>query len=156
MRAGQGIMDWYQGFKTAGAPLAKPSEGKMEAAGRALQTAATGAVIGAVTGTGSALFPDGLSPSALGVGALASLGLSVWQSHNAWGRVASNANAAFAALAAHEWMSAKVAQKAGTTTQVLTNKAKQIAAHGEKGEMAGDMGADPLIEWGSKRFAAAH
>ena len=50
----------------------------------------------------------------------------------------------------------QVAAKAGTTTQVLTNKAKSIAAHGDGDEQQLNAGADPLIMWGARKFAAAH
>jgi hypothetical protein len=156
MRAGVGIRQWFDGVKGAALdPVGTRSEPKVESFGDALGTSAIGAVIGAATGTGSALAPDGLSPRALGIGAVAALGLSVWRSGKTGGRAATAANAALSALAMHEYMGSKVAQKAGTTTQVLTNKAKAIAAHGD---MAGEMGmgADPLIEWGARKFQAAH
>jgi hypothetical protein len=135
--------------------LARSSESKPAVVGHALQGALTGAAIGALTGTGSALAPEGLSPKALGIGAIAALGIAAWQQDSVFGRVAANANVALSALAVHEYFGNKVAAAAGTQTQVLTNKAKHIAAHGD---MAGEvgMGADPLVEWGSRKFAAAH
>lgn len=154
--ARQTFGDWYNGTKTAiTEPVGSRSASVSERFGEALGTAATGATIGALTGTGSALAPNGLSPQALGVAAIGALGVAAWRSGKSGSRVASSAGAALSALAVHEWMGSKVAAKAGTTGQVLTNKAKSIAAHGESDGGALNAGADPLITWGARRFAAA-
>ena len=155
MRVAQSFGEFFTGLRSPGGALARPSESKPKAVGHAVQGMITGTVIGALTGTGSALAPEGLSPKALGIGALAAFGVAAWQADSAVGRIAANANVAFSALAMHEYMGSKVASAAGTTTQVLTNKAKHIAAHGD---MAGELnaGADPLVEWGSRKFAQAH
>jgi hypothetical protein len=157
MRAGVGIKDWFDGAKgSVLEPVGSRSEPKMERLGDAMGTALTGAAIGALTGTGSALAPDGLSPKALGIAALVALGGSAYRSGKSGGRALSNAGAALSALAVHEYMGSKVASKAGTTTQVLTNKAKAIAAHGDSDAGQMSAGADPLITWGARKFAAAH
>ena len=160
MRAGmavrQGIGDWFSSVRsTAIEPTAKRSDSKMEKLGSAMLDGATGALIGSMTGVGSALAPDGLSPKALGIGALVALGASTALGDRPGGRLLANANVALSALAMHEYAGNKATAAAGTTTQVLTSKAKRIAAHGD---VAGEMsaGADPLIEWGARKFAAAH
>lgn len=157
--AGTGIKEFYEGLKSPGGVLAVRGDSKVEAGGHAVRGSLEGGVIGAMTGTGSALIPGGLSPKALGVGAVAALIGSVALADSPYGRTLANANVALSALAMHGYMENRAAQKAGTATQVLTNKARAIAAHGE-GEAPGleaghDGEMDPLIRYGAEQFGPA-
>lgn len=154
------IREFYDGLKSPGGVLAVRGDSKVEAAGHAVRGSLEGGVIGAMTGTGSALIPGGLSPKALGAAAVASLIGSVALADSPYGRTLANANVAFSALAMHGYMESRAAHKAGTATQVLTNKARAIAAHGEGdaqlsagNDGSGDM--DPLIRYGAEQFGPA-
>jgi hypothetical protein len=159
-----GIKQWFEGLQSPGGALAERGDTKAEAAGHAVRGSIEGALIGALTGSGNALIPGGLSPKACGVAAFAALAGSVALADRGMGRTLANANVALSALAMHGYMESRVAHKANTATQVLTNKARAIAAHGEGKLSAGSDGdvqmqqhgeMDPLIEYGAQQFGPA-
>lgn len=151
-----GFKDWFDGVKSPGGVLAPRSESKSEAAGHATRGILEGGLVGVATGIADGLVPGGTTPKQLGIAAVAAGLAATAFASKPIGRTFSNAAVGLAAIATHVHAGAKTAHIAGTTSQVLTNKAKAIAAHGE-GAMAGDLGGldageDPLIAEGARLF----
>jgi hypothetical protein len=147
------IREWVDGLKSPGGALATRSETKSEAAGHAFRGAIEGGIIGTAVGAADSLIPSGVSTKQLGIAAATSLLGSVALAHKPIGRTLSNATVALFALAAREYSGTKTAHAAGTSSNVLNNKAKKIAAHGED-SFGFDGGEDRLIAKGAEIFGS--
>ena len=148
-----GIKQWYEGVKQSES-LTSPRTSRAEAAGVATRGALVGGATGLAVGIADSLLPGGLSAGKVGLAAGAAFVGAVAAAHSPLGKVFSDANIALSALAMREYAGNKTAHAAGTTSAVLTNKAKAIAAHGESQMGGGDMGEDPLIAAGARIFGS--
>jgi hypothetical protein len=92
----------------------------------------------------------------MGIAAAAAYAGAVALAHHPVGKVLADANIALTAIAVHEHSGHKAAHVAGTTSAVLTNKAKAIAAHGETPSLGcgADVGEDRLISEGARIFGS--
>ncbi len=154
MRTSLSIKDWVEGLKSPGGALAKSGDSKSEAAGHAALGALEGVGVGVGLGIAGGLLPGGLSPKAIGLASLLPLAGSVAFASKPLGRHLSNVTVAMAAIAAYEHGQNKTAHVAGTTSAVLTNKAKAIAAHGDDADESLNAGEDPLVAAGARIFGS--
>jgi len=147
-----GIKDWYAGLKE-NEVLTPKRTSRAETAGVAARGALVGGVTGVAVGVADSLLPGGMTPGHVGLAAAAAYVGAVALHAHPMGKVLADANIGLTAIAAREWSGAKTAHHAGTTSTVLANMAKAIAAHGESG-FGGDMGEDPLLVAGAKIFGS--
>jgi hypothetical protein len=154
MSKAMSLKDWVDGLKSPGGALATRGESRSEAAGHAVRGSLEGGAVAVAVGIANSLLPGGLSPGKVGLAAVGATMVAAVTATKSYGRSVSNAAVALTAIAVYEHAGNKAAHAAGTSSAVLTNKAKAIAAHGEDDIGGLNAGADPLLEAGARIFGS--